>query len=92
MRIPFFDMAAELATVRADVDRAIARVLDSGVFIGGPEVSAFESALAKATSVTTQRVTERSLVHSALSSPGNDSRALTGRSRPTRARTPARRA
>jgi len=52
MRIPFFDMAAELATVRADVDRAIARVLDSGVFIGGPEVEGFERALASATGVT----------------------------------------
>ncbi|KAB2881736.1 MAG: DegT/DnrJ/EryC1/StrS family aminotransferase [Kofleriaceae bacterium] len=49
MRIPFFDMAAELAAVRADVDRAIARVLDSGVFIGGREVEGFESALAAAT-------------------------------------------
>lgn len=52
MRIPFFDMAAELAAVRADVDRAIARVLDSGVFIGGPEVEGFERALASATGVT----------------------------------------
>lgn len=49
MRIPFFDMAAELAAVRADVDRAIARVLDSGVFIGGPEVEGFERALASTT-------------------------------------------
>ncbi|MBZ0231867.1 MAG: DegT/DnrJ/EryC1/StrS family aminotransferase [Deltaproteobacteria bacterium] len=49
MRIPFFDMAAELAAVRADVDRAIARVLDSGVFIGGPEVEGFERELAVAT-------------------------------------------
>lgn len=49
MRIPFFDMAAELAAVRADVDRAIARVLDSGVFIGGREVEGFESALAATT-------------------------------------------
>ncbi len=49
MRIPFFDMAAELATVRADVDRAIARVLDSGTFIGGPEVEGFERALAATT-------------------------------------------
>jgi dTDP-4-amino-4,6-dideoxygalactose transaminase len=46
MLIPFFDMSAELASVRADVDRAIARVLDSGVFIGGPEVERFERALA----------------------------------------------
>lgn len=44
-----FDMAAELAAVRRDVDAAIARVLDSGVFIGGAEVVAFEHALAAAT-------------------------------------------
>jgi dTDP-4-amino-4,6-dideoxygalactose transaminase len=45
-RIPFFDMVAELATVRVEVDRAIARVLDSGVFIGGAEVEGFERSLA----------------------------------------------
>ena len=48
MKIPFFDMKAELAAVRGDVDRAIARLLDSGVFIGGPEVEGFERALAAA--------------------------------------------
>lgn len=46
MKVPFFDMAAELAPIRADIDAAIARVLDSGVFIGGPEVTAFERELA----------------------------------------------
>lgn len=48
MKIPLFDMAAELAPLRADLDRAIARVLDSGVFIGGDEVGAFERELAAA--------------------------------------------
>lgn len=42
-------MAAELAAVRPDLERAIARVLDSGVLIGGPEVAAFERELAAAT-------------------------------------------
>ena len=46
MRVPFFDMAAELALVRAEVDAAIRRVLDSGVFVGGSEVAGFEHALA----------------------------------------------
>lgn len=46
MRVPLFDMAAELAVVRHEVEAAIARVLDSGVFIGGPEVGAFERELA----------------------------------------------
>jgi dTDP-4-amino-4,6-dideoxygalactose transaminase len=49
LTVPFFDMAAELAPVRADVDRAIARVLDSGVLVGGPEVGGFERELAAAT-------------------------------------------
>jgi dTDP-4-amino-4,6-dideoxygalactose transaminase len=42
-------MAAELAPVRAEIDAAIARVLDSGQFVGGPELAAFERALAHAT-------------------------------------------
>ncbi len=45
-RIPFFDMAAELATVRPALDRALARVLDSGQLVGGPEVAGFEQELA----------------------------------------------
>ncbi len=48
MNVPLFDMAAELAPIRADVDAAIKRVLDSGVFIGGAEVTAFEAELAAA--------------------------------------------
>ncbi len=51
MKVPLFDMAAELAPVRAEVDAAIARVLDSGVFIGGPEVAAFERELANSLAV-----------------------------------------
>jgi dTDP-4-amino-4,6-dideoxygalactose transaminase len=49
VKVPLFDMAAELAAVRPSIDAAIARVLESGVFIGGPEVSAFERELADAT-------------------------------------------
>lgn len=48
MRVPLFDMSAELAPIRAEVDAAIARVLDSGVFVGGPEVAALETELAAA--------------------------------------------
>jgi dTDP-4-amino-4,6-dideoxygalactose transaminase len=44
--IPLVDVRAELAALRADIDAAIARVLDSGVFIGGPEVEALERELA----------------------------------------------
>lgn len=45
-------MHAELALVRTDVDAAIARVLDSGVFIGGAEVKSFEQELARAANVS----------------------------------------
>lgn len=48
MKVPLFDMQAELSPIRAEIDRAIARVLDSGTFIGGPEVVAFERELAAA--------------------------------------------
>ena len=51
VRIPFFDMAAELAPVRPAIDRALARVLDSGQFIGGPEVDGLERELATALGV-----------------------------------------
>ena len=49
--IPLFDMRGEVAAVRAELDRAIARVLDHGGFIGGDEVVGFERALATATGV-----------------------------------------
>jgi dTDP-3-amino-3,4,6-trideoxy-alpha-D-glucose transaminase len=44
--VPFLNVAAALAEVRADADAAIRRVLDSGRFILGPEVAAFEAAFA----------------------------------------------
>jgi dTDP-4-amino-4,6-dideoxygalactose transaminase len=48
VKVPLFDMTAELAPIRAELDQAIARVLDSGTFIGGPEVVGFERELAAA--------------------------------------------
>jgi dTDP-4-amino-4,6-dideoxygalactose transaminase len=48
-RVPLFDMSSELAPIRAELDAAIARVLDSGILIGGPEVAAFERELAPVT-------------------------------------------
>lgn len=44
--VPFLDMAAAVAEQRADLDAAIGRVLDSGYFIMGPELAAFEAAFA----------------------------------------------
>ena len=48
MKIPMRDIVAEIGDLRGDIDAAIARVLDSARFIGGPEVEAFESELASA--------------------------------------------
>jgi dTDP-4-amino-4,6-dideoxygalactose transaminase len=46
VKVPFFDMRAEIASVRAEIDAAIARVLDSGQLIGGVEVTRFERSIA----------------------------------------------
>jgi dTDP-4-amino-4,6-dideoxygalactose transaminase len=46
--VPFGDFKAHLAPIRAEIDAALARVLDSGWFILGPEGEAFESELAAA--------------------------------------------
>ena len=43
---PFLDLRQATAEVRAEMDAAIARVLDSGRYIQGPEVEAFESEFA----------------------------------------------
>jgi len=42
MAVPLFDTSTPLAPLRGEIDAAIARVLDSGKFILGPEVAAFE--------------------------------------------------
>jgi dTDP-4-amino-4,6-dideoxygalactose transaminase len=46
MRVPSFDMAGELAPVREVIEAAAVRVIQSGRFIGGPEVEGFERELA----------------------------------------------
>jgi dTDP-4-amino-4,6-dideoxygalactose transaminase len=40
--VPLFDTVSPVAPLRAELDAAIARVLDGGVYILGPEVEAFE--------------------------------------------------
>jgi dTDP-4-amino-4,6-dideoxygalactose transaminase len=45
--IPLFDTASNLKGLRPELDAAIARVLDSGRFILGPEVSEFEREFAE---------------------------------------------
>lgn len=46
--VPFVDFRSHVAAQRAEIDAAIARVLDSGWFILGPEGEAFEHELAQA--------------------------------------------
>jgi len=46
MGVPLFDTSTPVAGLRGELDAAIARVLDSGRFILGPEVSAFEEEFA----------------------------------------------
>ena len=45
-QIPFLDLRVGYLELQADIDAAVARVLDSGYYIFGPEVSAFETAYA----------------------------------------------
>ena len=45
--IPFIDLAAQQARIRPAIDAAIARVLAHGAYVMGPEVTAFEAALAR---------------------------------------------
>ena len=45
MSLPFIDLAAQQARIRTRIDAGIARVLDSGAFIMGPEVSELERQL-----------------------------------------------
>jgi dTDP-4-amino-4,6-dideoxygalactose transaminase len=47
--VPFLDLKSQVAALRPGLDAAIGRVLDSGFFILGPEVEAFERELAAAT-------------------------------------------
>lgn len=46
MRIPFLDLQASYEELQSEVDDAIGRVLNSGSYILGPEVAAFESEFA----------------------------------------------
>jgi dTDP-4-amino-4,6-dideoxygalactose transaminase len=45
--VPFVDLKARVASIRGEVEAAVARVLDSGWFILGPEGEAFERELAE---------------------------------------------
>ncbi|MGI8959786.1 MAG: aminotransferase class I/II-fold pyridoxal phosphate-dependent enzyme, partial [Bryobacteraceae bacterium] len=47
MKVPFLDLQAHHAPFRAEFDRAIADVIDSAAFAGGPAVEAFEEEFAR---------------------------------------------
>lgn len=46
MTIPFLDLRAGYLELKSDIDTAVARVLDSGHYIMGPELEAFEAEFA----------------------------------------------
>ena len=46
MTVPLLDLKAQYATIKADLDAAVHSVLDSGRFIGGPEITGLESEIA----------------------------------------------
>ncbi len=44
--VPFIDLRAQYRSIRREIDRAVGRVLESGMFILGEEVAAFEGEFA----------------------------------------------
>lgn len=44
--IPLLDLAAEYRELKPEIDAAVGRVLASGQYVGGPEVSALEEEFA----------------------------------------------
>lgn len=49
MSVPFLDLAAGYRELQHDIDAAVLRVLGSGIYIGGGEVSGFEEEFARYT-------------------------------------------
>jgi dTDP-4-amino-4,6-dideoxygalactose transaminase len=49
LTVPFTGLGAQYARLKAEIDAAVSRVLASGYYIGGPEVSRFEEEFAAAT-------------------------------------------
>src|SRR5215217_2743612 len=47
MPVPFVDLQAQYRSIKAEVDAAVRRVLDTSAFVLGPEVEAFERAFAE---------------------------------------------
>ena len=51
MGIPLVDLRAQYLSIKDDIDRAVARVLDSGQYVLGAEVASFESEFATSVGV-----------------------------------------
>ncbi|NQU18508.1 MAG: DegT/DnrJ/EryC1/StrS family aminotransferase [Candidatus Saganbacteria bacterium] len=47
MPVPFFDLKRQIKRIRPEIDAAVKQVIDSGVFILGPQVAALEEECAK---------------------------------------------
>ncbi len=47
MRVPLLDLSRQYATIKDEINEAIQKVLDHGMFIMGPEVKEFEAELAE---------------------------------------------
>jgi dTDP-4-amino-4,6-dideoxygalactose transaminase len=47
MQVPLLDLKAQYADIKADIDDAVRRVMESARFIGGPEVSSLEDEIAR---------------------------------------------
>lgn len=47
MTMPFIDLAAQQSRIRGRIDEAVARVLDHGGYVMGPEVGQFETAMSE---------------------------------------------
>jgi len=45
--IPFLDLGAEYRELKPEIDAAVARVLESGQYVGGKEIAAFEEEFAR---------------------------------------------
>jgi len=44
--IPFFDLGAEYRELKPEIDAAVSRVLESGQYVGGSEITALEEEFA----------------------------------------------
>src|ERR1041384_1268434 len=47
MKVPLLDLRAQYDTIRAEIDDAVRRVMESCHFIGGPEITGLEEEIAR---------------------------------------------